>query len=319
MRLSRRLAALGGAMAAVGALGAGPREPGWQAVSPRDMTVPGQEHTLAGLARARPFPDYQTWWPMGPRLSTFLSEAIVAEWSVLPGNSGDLAPVRNATAEYIDLVYERAPRASLVDTFVSQSWTPPLQSGELDALSYAFFRSAFEILARERERANRPIEVERRLFTERVGRRFFDRLASHLHLSLPPRLDDDASFRRLKEALDHVVQFLKEEGYVRTHAAFRFDVRATRKSGDVVQPAGAFLERLTRQGTAYAVYEMGYPVILPSAVYLFELVGEAQHHSSRTIEELFARVGCEAREVADFDPRAYPPDLVVELWEIRRR
>ncbi|MEM8681700.1 MAG: hypothetical protein AAGF97_20315, partial [Planctomycetota bacterium] len=67
----------------------------------------------------------------------------------------------------------------------------------------------------------------------------------------------------------------------------------------------------------YALYEMGYPVILPSAVYLYHTVGEAQHHSSRTIEELFDRVGIEARETDDFDPIGYPSDRVVELWEIQ--
>ena len=67
----------------------------------------------------------------------------------------------------------------------------------------------------------------------------------------------------------------------------------------------------------YALYEMGYPVILPSAVYLYNTLGEAQHHSSRTIEELFGRVGFQARETDDFDPSGFPSDRVVELWEIR--
>ncbi|MBI2404109.1 MAG: hypothetical protein HYV20_15505 [Gemmatimonadetes bacterium] len=64
---------------------------------------------------------------------------------------------------------------------------------------------------------------------------------------------------------------------------------------------------------------MSYPVILPSAVYLFNTIGEAQHHSSRALQELFQRVGCEAAETHDFDPTGYPADMVVELWEIRKR
>ncbi len=314
---SRVLLVMAALSGAAGVLPAPPENP---TPSPAGVVrVPAQEKTLAALAKARPFPAYQTWWPVGASLSTFLSEAIVLEWSALPENRGDLAPVRREVASYIEVVYGRAARPALVDAFAGRRWTPPLQSGELDALSFAFFRSAFEMLAQHRERAGRPLEVERRSFTQRVGQRFFERLADHLQLVLPPRLDDEASVERLKVAIDRVLQFLKDEGYVRTHAAFRFDVRATRRSGDVVQPESAFLANLGRQGVAYALYEMGYPVILPSAVYLFELVGEAQHHSSRTIEELFARAGCEAREVADFDPRGYPPDLVVELWEIRRR
>ena len=75
---------------------------------------------------------------------------------------------------------------------------------------------------------------------------------------------------------------------------------------------------MQRNGVAYALYEMGYPVILPSAVYLYHTMGEAQHHSSRTIEELFALTGYEARETDDFDPIGHPSDRVIELWEIRK-
>jgi hypothetical protein len=78
------------------------------------------------------------------------------------------------------------------------------------------------------------------------------------------------------------------------------------------------LAHLHHNGLAYALYEMGYPIILPSAVYLYHTVGEAQHHSSRTIEELFELIGYEARETDDFDPTGHPSDLVVELWEIRK-
>ena len=67
---------------------------------------------------------------------------------------------------------------------------------------------------------------------------------------------------------------------------------------------------------SFPLYEMGYPIILPSAVYLYNTLGEAQHHSSRTVEELFGRIGYVAREMDDFDPTGFPPDLVVELWEI---
>jgi hypothetical protein len=59
-------------------------------------------------------------------------------------------------------------------------------------------------------------------------------------------------------------------------------------------------------------------VILPSAVHLFQTVGEAQHHSSRTLGELFERAGREAGETHDFDPSGFPSDRVVELWEIRK-
>ena len=60
-------------------------------------------------------------------------------------------------------------------------------------------------------------------------------------------------------------------------------------------------------------------MILPSAIYLYNIIGEAQHHSSRIIEELFSRVGYEARETDDFDPTDFPSDRVVELWEVWRK
>ena len=85
-----------------------------------------------------------------------------------------------------------------------------------------------------------------------------------------------------------------------------------------MQQADDVVQHLQRDHLAYALYEMGYPVILPSAVYLYHTIGEAQHHSSRTIENLFAEVGYDARETDDFDPIGYPSEMVVELWEIRK-
>ena len=111
--------------------------------------------------------------------------------------------------------------------------------------------------------------------------------------------------------------FLLEEGYLRRHFAFRFDVSASRGGRPLAQNEADFLPALRDGGVAYALYEMGYPIILPSAVYLYRTLGEAQHHSSRTIEELFARCGCRASETDDFDPSGHPSKLVVELWEIR--
>ncbi|MYA78223.1 MAG: hypothetical protein F4Y17_11895 [Gemmatimonadetes bacterium] len=85
----------------------------------------------------------------------------------------------------------------------------------------------------------------------------------------------------------------------------------------IIQHGDEVVSRLQSGRLAHALYEMGYPVILPSAVYLYHTIGEAQHHSSRTIENLFGEVGYDARETDDFDPIGYPSELVVELWEIR--
>jgi hypothetical protein len=99
----------------------------------------------------------------------------------------------------------------------------------------------------------------------------------------------------------------------------RLDVDITHRGRRIRQRAEDFRDILNRGDPAYALYEMGYPAIMPSAVYLYQTIGEAQHHSSRTIEELFDRIGCTASETPDFDPTGLQADLVVELWQLRKR
>ena len=113
--------------------------------------------------------------------------------------------------------------------------------------------------------------------------------------------------------------FLKAEGYLRDNFNFSFSVEAIYSGQKITQTENDFLDDLHINGIAFALYEMGYPAILPSAVYLYHTMGEAQHHSSRTIEELFVSVGYDARESDDFDPISHSSDNVVEFWTIRKR
>lgn len=275
------------------------------------------QKTLQQVVADRPFTEYGTWWPIGDEFLRFMSDAIVSEWHALPGNDGDLGPVRAHVAEYLRTVYGRDARTDLVEDFAGPHPSSPVQSGEFDALSYGFFRSAFELLqARSGERS---VEEERRSFTKRVGKAFFSRVSDHLSLRLPSGMEDPESFAAARAAIDAVGAFLKDEGYFRDYVAFRFDVHVPRGSGRIDQTESSVVERLERGGEAYALFEMGYPVILPSAVYLFNTIGEAQHHSSRTMEELFDELGYEARETRDFDPSGFPSDRVVELWEMRKK
>jgi hypothetical protein len=108
------------------------------------------------------------------------------------------------------------------------------------------------------------------------------------------------------------------QGYLRDHFNFLFSLDMEHAGKRIFQKEKEFVTKLREEGCAYALYEMGYPIILPSAVYLYHTIGEAQHHSSRTIEELFDLIGYEARETDDFDPTGYPSDMVVELWEIKK-
>lgn len=271
--------------------------------------------TLEEAVADNPFSDYQDWWSMGLHFVTFMSQSIVGQWRDIGGGDANVDTVRAYAARYVQVVYGREARAGLVDAFLQQHTAQPLQSGEFDALSYAFFRSAFEQIAS----VGGDTKTERRLFTKRVGRRFFDQLQAHLSLQLPRDLQDEGQLAHLKRNIAAVGQFLAEQGYLRDHFAFIFDVQVQYRGRRLAQEEDQFLPRLHEEGMAHALYKMGYPVILPSAVYLYQTIGEAQHHSSRTIEELFDRIGYEARETDDFDPAEHPSQRVVELWEIRKK
>ena len=273
--------------------------------------------TLKEVVKENPFKDFHEWWPVGPHFSNFMSNAIHGEWLTLPGNSGDLAAVKAHTALYLSTVFDTESRSSLVDEFAQNSLLAGLQSGQFDALSYAYYRSAFELIEDNNSLYEENLVVERRLFTKRVGKRFFDQVDAHLGLDLPAQLDSEDDFKQLKECIAEVGHFLAAEGYLRDHFAFHFDVTIEHAGTQIEQTDGEFMQLLRENGIGHALYEMGYPIILPSAVYLYHTLGEAQHHSSRTIEELFDRVGYVARETDDFDPIGYPSDMVVELWEIQ--
>ena len=274
--------------------------------------------TLAAIVAEKPFHDFADWWPVGPNFTRFMANAIYPEWQALPGNDGQHDAVVRYLALYLKTVYAREARPGLLVDFIAGETSQAIQSGEFDALSYAFYRAAFEIIAANTAAYEHPVARERRLFTMRVGSRFFSQVEQHLQLAIPGQLTNDVEMGNLQSAIASVGQFLSTEGYLRDHFAFTFDVDIEHAGQKIQQGTEEVLSNLGDHKVAYALYEMGYPIILPSAVYLYHTIGEAQHHSSRTIEELFARVGLEARETDDFDPTGFPSDMVVELWEIKR-
>lgn len=271
---------------------------------------------LKEIVQEKPFEDFANWWPVGRLFSTFMSKAIHGEWSRLANNTADLSPVKNYTELYLSTVFDSEARSSLVDEFAQNSFLSDLQSGQFDALSYAYYRSAFELIEKHIGRYEHRLERERRLFTKRVGKIFFDQVYDHLSLDLPAGLSNVDQFDQMKGCIAQVGEFLVEQGYLRDHFGFHFNVKLEHDGRQIEQQEGDLLANISDGGTGFALYEMGYPIILPSAVYLYHTLGEAQHHSSRTIEELFDRVGYDARETDDFDPTSYPSDRVVELWEI---
>lgn len=270
---------------------------------------------LAQIVAAKPYPDYAGWWAMGGDFINYMVEAIGSQWRALHNGQGDLAAVQADVNHYIELVYRRAARPLLATDFIQGRGLSAIQSGEFDALSYAFFKDAYTQLALILPDENQ-LRAARHAFTQRVGRIFYNQVHDQLRLTLPLQLATEGDFVMLQQAIAQVGNFLKTQGYLRDHFAFRFDVHTQHLGRQIEQGAEDVIRRLHRKRTVYALYEMGYPAILPSAVYLYHTVGEAQHHSSRTIEELFGRMGYQASETADFDPTGYPSDRVVELWAI---
>ena len=268
--------------------------------------------SLADAVAAHPLPEFANWWPLSDPFVAFMANAIGSTWSEIAPDSG-LEQVATHAQEYGQVIYGRALPAQLAKDFLISPNRRTFQSGEFDALSYAFYLDAFEQLAAEN---NAELAERRRQFTRRVGERFFGEVAKHLDLELPEQLRSAHDFDQLELAIDQVGSFLQTQGYLRDHFRFHFDVNIDRPVNPIQQDRIGFRNEVRAGKTGYALYEMGFPIILPSAVYLYNTVGEAQHHSSRTIEELFARVGCTARETDDFDPSEYPADLVIELWTI---
>jgi len=185
---------------------------------------------------------------------------------------GSINETKSAFSHNYEILWEDS---ELINKFADQSWVRPIHSEEFDALSYAFFRSAFEMMAAQPGITNQAWSQARREFTQRVGKRFFAGMAEHLQLALPLAVETNAQFAQLQAGIAKAGKFLKANSYLRDRFDFSFDVKVTHTGQKIHQSARHFLTRLDQEGVAYALYTMGYPVILPSAVYLYNLVGEA--------------------------------------------
>ena len=183
--------------------------------------------TLQQIVQKQPFHDYREWWDMGQEFISFMADAIVSQWLALPGKDEAANAVKTYVLEYIHMVYGRDSRSGLVDAFVNQDFSQGFRSGEFDALSYGFFRSAFERIEVCKDELLYPVSKERRRFTQRVGKAFFKSLKEHLGLNLPAGLKDQTDFAELKIAIQQIGGFLKEQGYLRDH--FDFFIRAIRE------------------------------------------------------------------------------------------
>ena len=275
--------------------------------------------SLAQSVDERPFPEFARWWKMGNEFIKFMSRAIVFEWIALDESKKCKNEVQSYLVEYLQLVYSQNADPDLVDKFIQPDLSRDFYSGEFDALSYAFYRSSFETLSEKYFEEETILAKERKRFANRVGKQFFKSIHEHLRLCLPSALSTPTHFVQLQSNIGQIGEFLLKQGYLRDKFEFVFTVDLVHAGNRIRQNSDDFLHNLQHNGVGYALYIMGYPAILPSAVYLYKMFGEAQHHSSRTIEELFEGVGFKARETDDFDPSDFPSDEVVELWSIVRR
>ena len=109
------------------------------------MTQETVQKTLQQVVNEKPFEDFREWWAVGNDFVKFMSVAICGQWNELPGES-NLEVVDGYVSEFIKTVYQRDARANLAADFQAQTLVD-IESGEFDALSYAFYRSAFERIA----------------------------------------------------------------------------------------------------------------------------------------------------------------------------
>ena len=144
---------------------------------------------LAHIAAKRPFPEFAQWWQMGEDFIRFMSEALISQWAKLDNANDAYQQVQGCLAEYLRLVYGREASPALVDNFARQDLARPFFSGEFDALSYAFYRSAFETLAQKYPGDEAALSKERKRFAVQVGQLFFTAIHDFLHLELPSTLE----------------------------------------------------------------------------------------------------------------------------------
>ena len=272
---------------------------------------------LALIVKERPFKEFSQWWKMGDKFIQFMSDAIVSQWTELGETKVGMKRIQNYLDEYLGLVYGRTSHPDRLKNFIEKDFSSPFYSGEFDAISFAMYRSAFETIAKEHVGNGTAIAGQRREFTKEVGKLFFSFVKEHLQLDIPSGLKTPQQFEGLQKNIGLIGEFLVEQGYLRDVCEFTFSVDVFQTDQHILQATDDFLKNINSKGFGYALYFMGYPAIFPSAVYLYQMFGEAQHHSSRTIEELFKELGCTAHETDDFDPSGFRSDRIIELWEIR--
>ena len=174
--------------------------------------------TLSTAVSQHPYPEYQEWWPMGESVLALMADAILSQWRPLSPSADSVASIQETVDEYISLVYGRQARPELAASFAAAADRGTVQSGEFDALSYAFFLSAYRKFASQF--SGDDLSRARREFAERVGAHFFSHLSEHLTLEPPRALQSGADLALVKSAIQCVGEFLLEEGYLRSRFAF---------------------------------------------------------------------------------------------------
>ena len=178
---------------------------------------------------------------MGTEFTRFMSKAIIQSWTGL----GGIEAVQPYLAEFTQLVYGREASPDLATRFAAASLDQQFYSGEFDALSYAFYRSAFEAIHQTHPGDKEAIASEQRAFTRQVGAAFFNQAHDHLVLELPQYLVSPAQFAQLQEQLQILSSFLLNQGYLRDQCDFSFEVQSCHGDFKIQQTSNEFLGKRT--------------------------------------------------------------------------
>jgi len=165
---------------------------------------------LSRLVEEYPFPDFVEWWELGATFSALMAESVFSQWFALHKNDSEMRLTNEGVVDYLKVVYGRKMRVSLVEDLVRQNFAVPLQSGEFDALSYAFYKSAFLFIGNSHKNDRYSSNRERYAFTKQVGEILFRNIAHYLDLHVPTNGINESSFSQLDACLRKIGIFLEK-------------------------------------------------------------------------------------------------------------
>ena len=146
-------------------------------------------------------PIFPTGGPWARDFLAFMAQAIGTEWRAVTGTKrGDLAAVQTDLPSILSwsIIVWRDQRLLPI---LSRASTCTIRSGEFDALSYAFYKSAFETFSATIADTTAMADAAMALHSV-LASLFINQLHEHLALRLPNQLQTEADFTHLQKAID---------------------------------------------------------------------------------------------------------------------